>query len=166
MDTLKSSESNLIISDIKNQLSLLKIHQDKINQITSTLELSLFYFNHADILSQIFSPLENESVQSYKLRLKSINNKSSVQKLLLLNPKIKSITFFKHNELVHLYSSSINVQLALQNKCKMPFELIAHVFIKAKEKGTLVDFFNNAFRDGCIAIRLTKISSWAEKNII
>lgn len=154
-------------ADLKEDISIKKIDKNKIPQVEDMVILSLFYYENAGKLADIFSPLPNEKQDQYLKRISSKKHEQSIQEIIASNPKISSISLVKTDELKLMFvKNNDNMWKLLKNKFETPFELLVQAYTQSKEKDILSPFFNGAFREGCIAIRTTKLSHWMSKKLI
>lgn len=154
--------------NIESDLDSLEITEDKKGYVIQMIILSEFYYCNAEVLSEIFSPKENETKDTYGRRLASKQHTHTIKQMLSGYPTIKSLTLVKAPELKSMYGQE-KVETALLNRFKMPFELIANAYTQCKcseDTEALRNFFNAAFSEGCIAKRTTKLSVWTSKHLI
>ncbi len=153
--------------DLQEDLSVQKINNEKIAQIEDMLKLTLFYYNNAAKLADVFSPLPNEKQDQYLKRIASKKHEQSIQEIIANNSKLSKITLLKTDEYKMMFGKNHdNMGNLLKNKFQAPFELLVQAYTQSKEKNLTKHFFNGAFREGCIAIRTTKLSDWMSKKLI
>lgn len=158
---------NNLTLDLQEDLSVQKINNVKRPQIEDMLKLTLFYYDNAAKLADVFSPLSNEKQEQYLKRIASKKHEQSIQEIIANNSKISSITLVKTDELKMMFvKNHDNMWKLLKNKFQTPFELLVQAYTQSKEKNITKHFFNGAFREGCIAIRTTKLSDWMSKKLI
>ena len=154
-------------ADLKEDLPTKKVDKNKISQVEDMVNLSLFYYENAGKLADVFSPLPNERQDQYLKRISSKKHEQSIQEIISNKSKISGITLVKTDELKIMFvKNHDNMWKILKNKFKTPFELLVQAYTQSKEKNILSHFFNGAFREGCIAIRTTKLSNWMSKKLI